>query len=175
MGPFFKGWIPADFHKTQIAHSTQLEGSNPQSEGAYGKSVFSPPDPGTAPPENRKPEMGWFSKGWKTDFPSRFSRPLKKGPISARARSRYVSPEKNAFCPVTIPKWFCRTLQTHAFNATVASAGKKGASQAVKKGLQGTAGRAGFRTCGNGPVFQRLDSGGFPQNSNRSFDPTRRQ
>jgi hypothetical protein len=22
MGPFFKGWIPADFHKTQIAHST---------------------------------------------------------------------------------------------------------------------------------------------------------
>jgi hypothetical protein len=45
----------------------------------------------------------------------------------------------------------------------------------VKKGLQGSAGRAGFRTCGNGPVFQRLDSGGFPQNSNRSFDPTRRQ
>ena len=22
MGPFFKDWIPADFHKTQIAHST---------------------------------------------------------------------------------------------------------------------------------------------------------
>jgi hypothetical protein len=108
MGPFFKGWIPADFHKTQIAHSTQLEGSNPQSEGAYGKSVFSPPDPGTAPPENRKPEMGWFSKGWKTDFPSRGFRAFEK--------------------------------------------------------------RADFRTCGNGPVFQRLDSGGFPQNSNRSFD-----
>ena len=83
--------------KLQIAHSTQLEDSNPQSEGAYGKSVFSPPDPGTAPPENRKPKMGWFSKGWKTDFPSWFSRPLKNGPISARARSRYVSPEKMHF------------------------------------------------------------------------------
>ena len=64
--------------KLQIAHSTQLEGSNPQSEGAYGKSVFSPPDPGTAPPENRKPKMGWFSKGWETDFPSRGFRAFEK-------------------------------------------------------------------------------------------------
>jgi hypothetical protein len=106
--------------------------------------------------------MGPFFKGW---IPADFH-------VPDRGTSRQ---KKNAFCPVTIPKWFCRTLQTHAFNPTVASAGKKGASQAVKKGLQGSAGRAGFRTCGNGPVFQRLDSGGFPQNSNRSFDPTRRQ
>ena len=103
MGPFFKGWIPADFHKTQIAHSTQLEGSNPQSEGAYGKSVFSPPDPGTAPPENRKPEMGWFSKGWKTDFPSRGFRAFEKGahfrtcPIEVRlARKKCILPCHNS-------------------------------------------------------------------------------
>jgi hypothetical protein len=103
MGPFFKGWIPADFHKTQIAHSTQLEGSNPQSEGAYGKSVFSPPDPGTAPPENRKPEMGWFSKGWKTDFPSRGFRAFEKRadfrtcPIEVRlARKKCILPCHNS-------------------------------------------------------------------------------
>jgi hypothetical protein len=58
MGPFFKGWISLISTKLQIAHSTQLEDSNPQSEGAYGKSAFSPPDPGTAHPENRKPQMG---------------------------------------------------------------------------------------------------------------------
>ena len=149
MGPFSKGWISLISTKLQIAQPTPLEGSNPRSEGAGGKSAFSPPDPGTAYPENRKPFSGWFFKGWKTNFPSRFPRPLQNGPIPARARSRYVPPEKNAFCPVTIPKWFCRTLQTHALNSTVASAGKTGASQAVEKEWQGSAGRADSRTCGN--------------------------
>jgi hypothetical protein len=139
------------------------------------RAFFRPPTLGRRPLKTGNRKWAGFPRAGKPTSQVGVFEPLKKGPISARARSRYVSPEKNAFCPVTIPKWFCRTLQTHAFNATVASAGKKGASQAVKKGLQGTAGRAGFRTCGNGPVFQRLDSGGFPQNSNRSFDPTRRQ
>ena len=134
------------------------------------RAFFRPPTLGRRPLKTGNRKWAGFPRAGKPTSQVGVFEPLKKGPISARARSRYVSPEKNAFCPVTIPKWFCRTLQTHAFNATVASAGKKGASQAVKKGLQGTAGRAGFRTCGNGPVFQRLDSGGFPQNSNRSFE-----
>ena len=139
------------------------------------RAFFRPPTLGRRPLKTGNRKWAGFPRAGKPTSQVGVFEPLEKGPISARARSRYVSPEKNAFCPVTIPKWFCRTLQTHAFNPTVASAGKKGASQAVKKGLQGSAGRAGFRTCGNGPVFQRLDSGGFPQNSNRSFDPTRRQ